>query len=204
MAEIKWEAAKDLILPLIKDCPWPMARQALIRAAREFYRDTLAWASWSDDVFTIAGLDEYAPYAGSNVEVVRILKGLVGTTEYVGANERDFGLGKIEQSKQNLMSWYEDAIHLYPMPVIDDLPVKAYMAVRPTWASTGLPKEQWKHIDWLIEGALEKLHMTAGKPYTDMKEGLARRELFRIAKGKARSDTAKGGYAKQRVAGHYF
>jgi hypothetical protein len=204
MAEVGWAKAQDLILPLIKDCPWPMALKALQRSAREFFHDTLAWAKWTDDLFTIAGLNEYVPYPGKNIEVIRVLEAKVGHQDYKGANERDFGAAIADNSGECLASFFDSAVYINPTPVADEIPLRIYMVVRPAYTSTGLPTEQWKYIDAIVTGALAWLHALPDRPYTNADRAKELEEKFRMAKGKARSETAKGGFAKKRVVGQYL
>jgi hypothetical protein len=204
MADVLWDKAKTLILPFVKDCPWDMAEQTLLLSAREYYRETLTWGMWIDDVFTIANLSDYLVYAGKNVDVVRVLEGSVGTTNYEGANERDFG-ALSGSSRGNHMAWYDDAIHVYPTPLVDETPIRVFLAVQPSLASTGLPKDQWtKNIDFLAIGALSKLYLTPDRPYTDMAIGAEKKAEFNRHKARARSLVSKGGFAKMRVRAHYI
>jgi hypothetical protein len=204
MADVLWDKAKALILPFVKDCPWEMAEQTLILAAREYYRETLTWGTWIDDVFTITDLSEYTIYAGRNVEVIRVLEGSVGTSNYEGANEREFGALN-GRSAGNFMAWYDDAIHIYPTPRIDEVPIRVFLAVQPSLASTGIPKDQWtKNIDFLAIGALSKLYLTPDRPYTDMGIGAEKKAEFARQKARARSLVSKGGFAKLRVKAHYI
>lgn len=204
MADRLWTDAQDLIMPRLRDCPWPMALMTLRVTAREFFTYTLAWAMWTDDMFTIAGLDEYVPYAGRNVDVFRCLDAMVGKDEYKGANERDFGAAKARGDATRLASWFDSAVHVNPMPTVDEIPLRAYVAVRPTHNSTGLPGEQWKYIDAIVDGAVVRLMRTPNKPYSNPTEAIVIEAEYNRAKGRARSEAARGGYAKQRVVGQYF
>lgn len=204
MADVPWITAQPLILAELKDCPWPMAEQHLKVAAREFFRDTKCWGVWTDDMFTIAEMGEYIPYAGARHEVISVLECSVGTQAYAGANERDYGDAVTKRSSRNLAAWYNDALWLWPIPAADDLPIKAFIAVRPTMNSIGLPKEQYKFIDDIVCGAVAKLMAIPNRPYSDPTQALIKKQEFQRAKNRARSDAAKGGYAVKRVVGHYF
>jgi hypothetical protein len=181
-----------------------MAEQALKEAARDFFEDTRAWGVWSDDLFTIAQLADYALYTVRGSEVVTVLNCKVGGSEYVGRNERDYRDAQSSNEGGRIASYFDNALWLLPVPAADELPIRAFVAVKPTMESTGLPAEQWRWLDWFLPGALERLHGTPERPYTNPQKAAEYMSIFNGKKAKARNKVGKGGFARQRVTPHAF
>lgn len=196
----EWISARDKVLPLLRDCPWPMAKIQLIEAAREYFTETGAWGIWTDDLFTVATIGEYIPYSGKQSEVYDVRECKVGTIDHSGANERDYGSAQNDQKAAPIASWFNNQLNIWPLPTQNNLAIRAFLLVRPADAATGLPREQWvPHIDHVVLGALRNLYGAHDKPYSNPQKYAEHKEMFTNAMNKARSAAAKGGYARKRT-----
>jgi hypothetical protein len=200
-----WAKALEKLLPLLRDCPAPMATLQLVQAAREYFDHTSAWGLWTDDLFTVANSRDYVPFAGREAEVLKVRECKVGATNFVGGNEQDYGAAQNDNSGTPIASWFDNSLYLWPVPTVDELPIRAYLLLRPKDSSTGLPQQIWvQHIDSIVIGALRNLFGAHDKPYSDASQHAKYEVMFKRAKDNARSAATKGGFARKRVVYHGF
>jgi hypothetical protein len=179
---IRWESAADLILPRVVDCPWPMARQELALAAREFYSKSLAWR-YDMPAFPVqAGLSEYDAVDQLDAEVVRVLSGWIDRDELTPLTADELLAHRARGETggpPKYVSYVDDSLTLLPAPSQGGAACRVSIALRPTLSTKGLPNQLWAdHIVDIVEGARARLHLTQGKPYSDTTLGIEAKTRF--------------------------
>lgn len=206
---MKWEDAADLILPDVRDCPWPMAKSRLILAARDFCSRTSAWRIELDPFKSIAGVAEYPELIESRqMEVVRVLRAYFGEKKLVPVNPGAFFALRVERQRvgpPEFMTVRGDAILLHPAPSESGVEILVEATFKPSLTSTTFPTELWNQYgETIADGAKARLYKSPGKPYTDLNMAAVAAGDFNAACGKARARIDRGmSTPRQRVRGYY-
>jgi hypothetical protein len=204
MKLVKWAQAQSLILPFVKDCPWPMAEVCLQQAAREFFERSYTWRVWTDDLYTIAGLAEYDLFVGKGAEVSSVIDAIIGGRKVQCFTQNDWGYIQADVSSASGVSWFESQLHINPVPKVDELPIKALVSLRPDLNIEGLPETQWEYITKIVLGALARIYGATDKPYSNPGEATKHELMFQSAYFRERSKAEKSGFTRSRVVGHYL
>jgi hypothetical protein len=79
------------------------------------------------------------------------------------------------------------------------------LALQPAQFATGFPGWIWsQHVEELTAGALARLMLMQGKPWTDLANGADRRQQFENATANARTLAVRGlSRAELRVTSHH-
>ena len=207
---MKWDDAADLILPDVKDCPWPMAKSRLILAAREFCSRASVWRVALDPILSVAEVADYPDLIeSSQMEVVRVLRAYYG-----GVKLSPLGPGQffeqladpVRSGPPEYMTIDGSAIVLHPAPMDDDVQILVEATFKPSLTSTTFPTPLWNQYgEGIAEGAKARLYKSPGKPYTDLNMAAVATDAFNVACGKARVRVDRGmTTARSRVRSRFF
>lgn len=206
---MNWDDAADLILPDVRDCPWPMARSRLILAAREFCSRTSIWRVALDPIHSVTGVADYPDLLESQqMEVVRVLRAYFGGAKLTPLGPGAFFERRIDpvSGPPDYMTIEDGAIVLYPAPAESGAEILVEATFKPSLTSTTFPTTLWNQYgEGISEGAKARLYKSPGKPYTDLNMAAVATDAFNAAVGKARVRVDRGMTApRQRVRARFF
>jgi hypothetical protein len=176
---LTWDRAADLMLPKLNDCPWPVAKLALIEAAREFYRRSMAWRYDLDPIISAAGVRDYPLVFFKDAEIVKVNVVRFDGDVLDPLSQDQWGkrIAELNQGRgaPTEFTAIDSVLWLHPIPATNGNEIRVNAAFRPALSAVGLYEPQWNaHIEHIIQGAVSKLAATQHKPYTDAKlEGTA-------------------------------
>jgi len=207
---VKWEAAQDLLLPDLKDCPWPMAQSRLVLSTREFCSRAAIWRVTLDPILSIAGVAEYPDLIESQqMEVIRVLQAFYDRQELTPITPDNFFREKVDRigsGPPDYMTVEADSIILSPAPGESGKLIEVQATFKPALSATTFPDELWnQYIEGIVEGAKARLYASPSKPYTDLTLAAASRAAFVRAAGIARERASKGSTrARRRIRGTFY
>lgn len=198
---IPWEKAANLLLVHVSGCEWPMAKQTLINASRQFYELSGAYRVDCSPLVTTQGIGEYDVLDEPHVTVFGLRDVYVGhrriDDENVLTPARFLQFSKARGGtggSPEMCAWFNDALNLFPVPTLTGEEIQATLLVKPDTDSVGLPKELWdQHIDYLVWGARAELHASFNKPYSSPVDAAVNMSRFTEAANTERVRIETGG-----------
>lgn len=183
----------DVLPHLAADPSYPVTELAIKRVAIDFCRQSWIWRHLCDPQSLLANVAEYDLDFPSAAEVVKVLSvranGLdLEPSADVMPNEGNVGVPR---------QFYQldtSTLHITPVPdmnVVNGLMVS--LALQPSLRATGLPS--WiasRYVDGLVSGAIARLMLMPGKPWTDLNAGVYHQARFEAAVATARADAVHG------------
>lgn len=200
MANVKYSDLLDEVLPLLPADPSdPVTENAIKRAVIEFCATTWLWKYLPDTFLATPGEGAYLieTLPGTDVSAVLSVQfdGLTLEQKSVDwLNENVSGWRTNRGQVRYFTQVDTEEIILAPLP--DSAGVLAMtLALQPNHTATGFPK--WifnQYVYTLADGALSKLMLMSGKPWSDGANGLSRKAAFEagMANAKTVSVTALG------------
>lgn len=194
MATFPYTDLLDDVLPhLAADPSDPVTLAAIKRAAIEFCRKSWVWHHLPDPQNLRAGTAEYDldPPAGADIAtVIDVQVGNVPLTpkSIAWLNANLPGWRTTAATSKHYTQVDTDQVILAPLPA-DNLTQGLLMtvALQPSQSATGLPK--WLATQYLYaiaDGAIARLMLMPGKPWTDLPNGADHRARFEAAFNDAR------------------
>lgn len=182
----------DEVLSFAQGCPTSVLRKELLRSAQRFCRKTLILQR---DVAFVqpAGSDMATPSFGTEkLKMVQVMELTVngrvvrGITQE-GLRARDPYYNSVEADEpRTFFGRSEGTITFYPQPS-KDTAIAATIAVAPADDYDGIPDELanlW--ADAIVGGAIERICMISGQPYTDPQRALMGRQWYMEGVSQAR------------------
>jgi hypothetical protein len=176
-----------------------MLTKYLIHSLREFCEFTKAWQADLDAISVLSGQPSYDIDVPVDAELVVVLTGRYDDSRF----------DKIyppEEMDRVLTTWRSDTgtginyliqdwntLYVSPIPTADDAePVYLRAALKPTMTATtcGDILDQWR--EGLSAGAIARLKMTPGKPWSDREGAIFNARMFETAKRRARIRVMNG------------
>lgn len=146
------------VLPSAAGCPDSLAVQHLVRAARRFCSETLAWNYQTEPISSTAGLAKYTLQIGRGQELVRLIACEVNGANYLvpsGAWGRS--LQRRGAGNTCVVDVNQD-INLTPSPYVDGMQIVTDIAVRPAIVDPAdWPDDLSEHVNDIADGALATL-----------------------------------------------
>lgn len=207
---IRWNKAADLLLPELTDCPWPMAENRLILAAREFFTKSGAWRHTLEPFYSYANINEYEAADIPDAEIVRLILGFYDGRELDPLTPDQWERVSADQGEvvgqPKYMSYSDELILVHPAPGSDGKEMRATVTLRPQLNAKGLEDQLWNdYIEVIVEGAKQRLYLSQGKPYTEPKLAAAAGARFKEGLKSAQWKIAKGQTrGRGRVKAHFF
>lgn len=209
MANIKYSDLLDDVLPsLAADPSDPVTEHAIKRAVIEFCAGSWIWKHLPDPIDVTAGGAAYdlEPLSGSDVAMVMSVA-LDGyplgpkSTDWLDANTN--GWRTTTSTPKHFTQVDTEQLILAPVPAATQAGgLTVTLALQPSQNSTGFPK--WianQHLYALADGAISRLMLMPGKPWTDLANGQDHRQRFDAAMANARAIAVGGlGRAPTRTA----
>lgn len=200
MANTDYSDMLGEVLPyLAADPSDPVTEGAIKRAVIEFCTRTWLWKHASFTVDVAAGVSSYTltPPTGSIVVEVldmRFNGSPITGSAFASLNATQPGWMTEQGTPRTYTQIESDRVILTPTP--DATQVGALVAtliLAPGYDSTGAP--QWimsKYRYALAEGAISRLMLMPGRPWTDLQGGIDRRDRFESHMANARMDATHG------------
>ena len=212
MANIKYSDLLDDVLPsLAADPSDPVTEHAIKRAVIEFCAGSWIWKHIPDPMDVVAGESVYdlEPPSGTDIAVVMATT-LDGwpidhkDTDWLDANL--IGWRTLRETPRHFTQLDTEQLILAPVPSAS-VPggLSLTLALQPSQNSTGFPS--WianQHMYALASGAIARLMLMPGKPWTDLVNGQDHRDKFNAAIANARASGVFGlGRASVRTASQH-
>lgn len=164
-----WNAFYDYLMPLVPQCPQPMANLHLRLAAQEWCDRTLSWREWLDDVTTTGDLS-YDFGVSSTQDVVQLLRATLDgqdlpviTPDQLPSNWRTSSAGCI----RGIFTLDTQTFNVVPTQAAG-LIVQTEVALRPSNTATGVEDSLFRsYANEIATGAAARLHAIKKKPYSD-------------------------------------
>lgn len=192
---IKYADLLDEVLPsLLADPSDPVTENAIKRSVIELCQSAWIWKHLAEPVDVVAGEAVYDMEVPTGASVTKVL-----SVELMGERLEPQSIDWLNRvapawrSTQGLPVWYTQThaqqVMLAPLPQ-GDMPagLTATLALMPSQMATTFP--QWiadQYLYVLADGALAKLMLMPGRPWTDMAGGADRRMRFEAGVANARA-----------------
>lgn len=209
MANIKYSELIDEVLPaLAADPSDPVTENAIKRAVIEFCSSSWIWKYMPDPIDVVSGEAYYdlEPLTGTDITTIMdVLHNNVPITPKT-TTQLDNEIPGWRTTKATPKYYTQvdtEQVILAPIPA-DNIATGLTMTLvlQPSQSATGFPK--WifnQYIYALADGAISKLMLMPGKPWSDAATGLDRRMRFEEAISNARNNSISAlGRAAGRVA----
>lgn len=210
MANTKYSDLLDDVLPsLAADPSDPVTEHAIKRAVIEFCAGSWIWKHLPDAIDVTAGEAVYdlEPLTGTDVAtVMNVALGgmplLHKGVDWLDSNERDWRT--LRGTTRYFTQVDTEQLILACVPDTNDS-MSLTLALQPGQKSTGFPA--WianQHMYALADGAIARLMLMPGKPWTDVVNGQDHRAKFDAAIANARANAVFGlGRASLRTASQH-
>lgn len=208
MANIKYSELLDEVLPLLAADPSdPVTENAIKRSVIEFCAGSWIWQYLPDPIDVAAGENVYDLEPPPGADITTIMD--------VSYNRVPLTDKSLTWLDQELPGWRStratpkyftqvdtEQVILAPLPDTNlSGGLVMTLALQPSQSATSFPK--WifnQYIYTLADGAVSKLMLMPGKGWTDLQNGLDRRNRFEAAIANARNNSASAlGRAATRV-----
>lgn len=200
MANIKYsDLIRDVLPFLASDPSDPFTETVIKRAAIEFCRESWVWKHVTEAEDVTVGEDTYDIDIPNGSAVAMVMD--------VGLNGVPLEAKQVDWLNINVPTWRTNAstpkyytqtepgqIMLAPTPSENTAGALVItVALQPARSATGFPEWISNKFPYAItDGALAKLMLVPGKPWTDLAGGADRRVLFDAAIANARAMAASG------------
>lgn len=190
---MEWEAFLPHVLPDAKGCPDGEAIAAVIKAAREFCRETLVWSYETDQILTGAGVKEYVLQMGDGHDLVRLLNITAGGCNYPvmrGATAR----AHIRGGTADRIAYMNGPLsfHLHPTPGADGVAIIADVAVMPSLTCAEWPDDLAEFVEHVARGAVSRLCDAEGEDWSSPRTAQSARDEFVGLMNRAKRDVERG------------
>lgn len=181
------------ILPDVSGAALPAVRAAIVAVAIEFCQETLALRQDLAPVNVVKDQADYAFAPPVDYEVTRVLSVRHdGTALVPQAEEVLEGLYQDWETMTGTPRYFtqenRDGLRLVPIPdadVANGLKIRA--ALQPTRTATTLDQQLKTHwLEAIKHGAISRLKLISGQPFSDPAAAAAHRQLFREQIGEAK------------------
>jgi len=182
----------DEILSFAQGVPTSVLRKELLKSAQRFCRKTLVMQR-DITLVTEPGISSVLPDFGTEkVSMVQVLEltvngRIIKPTPVDNLRSRDPFYNNVQADEpRTFFSRTEGVITFYPQP-LTEVSVAATVAVAPTDDYDGVPDELanlWS--DAIVGGAIERICMIPGQPYTDPQRALMGRQWYMEGVSQAR------------------
>jgi len=189
------------LLPQVPACPEPTALQALLDASIDFCEETQVVRYVTAPVALVAGTGTYALTVPSDTRVSRIIRAWCGSRRLVmvPAAEIDSPLAYVTNTGDATASQgaptlaytkTAGSVSVYPLP--DTASASTYLlsalvALSPTRAATTVDDSLFNEwVEYIVAGALYRLALTPGTPYSDAAVATAAVAVYRLGVNRAR------------------
>ncbi len=194
-----------MVLPYAPGCADIQAEHAVRQAATEFCDRTDAWTLDLDEMLTVAGETDYEMEVDSQSTVTRLLRVRIGGID-VPMVRRGNSAGIEYSPAQVAMAVDRSTLRILAAPAVDNVPVLVSVALSPSPRAERIDDTVARpHANSIVYGALSRLLMMPGKPFTDMRAAQTFEAKFTEAINTARTRAFyANAHAPARVVPSYF
>lgn len=184
------------VIPRAPGCPEPTAAQAIVDAAVEFCERSTALRKSADPVTVLPTVNTYA-LTFANAQALTVITKVYLNGKWLHPVAKEMvGVPQANDIQGEPTHYWESggSIVLFPTPPATGggtLLVEA--AVRPAYDATELEDvlyDRW--VEAIVAGALMKLHLIGGQPFTDMKRAEIMAGSFAVQINRARLEALHG------------
>jgi hypothetical protein len=194
-----------MVLPYATGCAEIQAEHAVRQAATEFFDRTDAWTQDLDEVLTVAGETDYEFEIDAQSTITRLLRVRIGGQD-VPLVRRGSSAGIDYSPARVAMAVDRATLRILGAPAVDDVPILVSVALAPSPRAVSITDSVARpHANAITYGALSRLLMMPGKPFTDMRAAQVFEAKFieAINTAKARA-FYQNAHAPARVTPSYF
>lgn len=185
------------VLPKVPGCSSPLAQQAVVDSAIAFCEESQAVRQWVTPISTVAGTSAYTLSGDADQQVSRVLAVLVDNYPIQAAPRSQEGYAQTGDTSRPAYYYTKPNgadVDLVLHPTPDSVfTVKVLVALRPRRGASQLTDElyhQW--VEPITAGALYRILMTPGQPFTDTAGGALQGQLAVSGARKARIASESG------------
>jgi hypothetical protein len=201
-----WSQFYDYLMPLVPNCPQPMADQQLRLAAQEWCDGTLCWRLWLDDVAMNGTDTNYDFETTSQQEVSQLLRATLD-----GKDLPAITADQLPSNWRTLSSFCDRGIFTIDAESFDVVPLQAAglivqteVALRPSNTATGVEDFIFRsYVNEIATGAAGRLHAMPRKPYS-YPQSTARGQFLNAIDKVASEISHAFSRAPTRVRAHYL
>jgi hypothetical protein len=214
MTTVAYTAFYDEVLPEVPGCLQAVALNAIRNAAIEFCQKTLAYIYNHPAISAVAATATYAFVPTSGTVVAKVLQAFYNGIEITPKTPDELKAIYASSDWRNETGtplYYtqddETNIRLVPFPSASlASALKMRVALKPTRASTTIEQRiHEEYLEAIKNGALYRLKISVGKPYSDPAGAAQCFAFFNTEIDNTKHKVATGfGRAKLRVRGQYF
>lgn len=201
----------DVVPHLAADPSEPVTVNAIKNAAIEFCKKSWVWREYADPVSTKANVAAYDLEPQSSADIAAVVSARLNGFALTASRQDELDEQLPDwQTKPGTPKKYTQVdttqILLAPMPdVASPKGLILSFALQPLRSADELP--DWiatQYWEGIAMGAVAKLMLMTGKPWSDPKTGLDKRNQFENAIGEARDDVLRGlGRAATRITSQH-
>lgn len=184
---MKFDDFYPLILPEVPGCPDITVQKALVMAAIDFCRETLAWTEVQDALPLVNNVQDYEIDVPSGAYLVTVRDVWIGSRRLQpkGLSDMYTALPDWQTAATNMPMFYNQAVdrgslRLYPMPgniTTEALVVRA--AYAPLVSATSIPDFiGQRHMDVLCSGAKARLLLMSTAVWANQAAGMYHKQIF--------------------------
>ena len=201
----KYETFLDEVLPHVPGCTNEIAIQAIKNTVIDFCEKTLILQVDHDPVTVIAGEVDYDLEPPEGYLVTKIIRAWFKNNELtpVGPDDidkpalynRDFAGVDAGRADPNVITQKDErTFSLFPIPLnTDPLALTIRVALKPSRSSTEVEDNiNEDYAETIAPGALTRLFLSPGKPYSNPQIGVARNQLYQVGVNLARQRATSG------------
>jgi hypothetical protein len=185
---VKYSDLGIYIRPEVQGCPEFLIERSVRDAAIDFCSRTGVYIPEPESLTIIKGVNEYAVTLPTGTELNRIIDIYADKTalQPLGYSELLGRLG--DETEQGSPKWYSQRdnadFYLAPIPDAADT-LRVVYSVKPTATSTSIPDTVGReNREALVHGALYRLQMMSGQPFSNGGAAQMNNQLFEKAVGR--------------------
>lgn len=177
----------DEVMPHANGCTPQMALDVLRKAAIEFCDQSWIHHHNHTDISVVANTHTYSLSPPTDTVVVTVLDAWLDNLQLQWKGSDD-----LRQVNTRWQAWTGPrpiyltsetprSVRLVPSPTVASTNgLRMIVALKPTIAAAGLETFIWEEYrEQIADGALARLYLSPGKPYTNLELGAAKRAMFR-------------------------
>lgn len=195
-----WPALVSELSSLVPECPQPLMKAELIKAARRFFTDSMCWRQSNLTLLTtVANQMAYTFNAPDNAELLEVISCWDGDDELDVGRPGETDDYHPEQSDSEYIITVANGgatLNLTPVPETAGIVLEGSVAYTLSNNAGGIPTWAYdEHKDGIVAGAAARLVMQPKKPWTDREAYRLHMDLFDTA---VRDASNKAGPIKRR------
>lgn len=176
---MNWDTFKTEVLPYVPGCPWAMAKDHVIKAAREFAAKTLC-IDGAFDFVTVADQANYTITPATGLELVKLLRVEVAGREYPVVNPfTGRASGRAASADVASLNLTTKVVTIHPAPSLAGKACYVDAAMRPTSTASECPDQLAQYTQDIAHGAIASLCAMPKNDWTSFDTSVMRDKQFK-------------------------